>query len=283
MMRKVSRAVALAMLAASLFVAATLLIAGANPTASQASTQQSVAPALTADQAIAKVIAARKTSGFRVHAKLTRSAPGSDSAKDLRQLLIKGRRDGETTKTLYQVLWPAQFAGDAILIEDPGDHQMKGFVFRNGVATPLTSQLLEGEFFGSDIHIEDAVEGFWFWPSRKSVGLETIDKRHCMIVELRPGPDTVTEYSMVKAWVTPEISLAMKIQFYGRDGKLVRTATTERVVKEGKIWLAATLKILPVGSKSQTVFEGTKSERDLQLPAADFTIEAIKNFGKAGR
>jgi hypothetical protein len=287
MMRRVSRAGALALLAGNLFAAVSLLIAGTNPSTPQAVTPQASPQTLTAEQVIAKVIAARRTSGFRIHAKLMRDTAGAlggpDAAKDTRQLLIKGRRDGEVTKTLYQVLWPAKFAGEAILIEDPGDHQVKGFVFNNGVSTPLTSQALEGEFFGSDIHIEDAVEEFWYWPSHKSAGLETIDKRHCMIVELRPGPDTVTEYSMVKAWVAPEISLAMKIQFYARDGKLAKTVTTDRVVKEGKVWLAATLRILPAGGRSQTVFEGTKSERDLQLPAADFTIEAIKNFGKAGR
>ncbi|MFZ0820910.1 MAG: outer membrane lipoprotein-sorting protein [Candidatus Acidiferrales bacterium] len=283
MIPRVSRTHAIAVLAANLFAAASFLIAGTNPTTAQAAAPQSTAQALTADQVIEKVIAARRTSGFRVHAKLTRSTAALDSAKDVRQLLIKSRRDGEATKTLYQVLWPTKFAGEAILIEDSGDHQVKGFLFRNGAATPLTNQSLEGEFFGSDIHIEDAVEGFWYWPSRKSAGEETIDKRRCMIVELRPGPDTVTQYSMVKAWVAPEISLAMKIQVYGRDGKLVKTVTTDRVVKEGKLWLAATVKVLPVVGKTQTVLEGTKSERDLQLPAADFTIEAIKNFGKAGR
>jgi hypothetical protein len=275
MMPRVGRAGALAMLAVNLFAAATFLVAGQTPTTPQA---------LTADQLVAKVLAARRTSGFRIHAKLVRTIVSvmheSDSAKDTRQLLIKGWREGEATKTLYQVLWPAKFAGEAILVEDSGDHQVKGFVFKNGAAAPLTSQLMEGEFFGSDLHIEDAVEGFWYWPSRKSVGTETIEKRHCTIVELRPGPEGATQYSMVKAWVAPEISLAMKIQFYGRDGKLVKTVTTDRVVKEGKIWLAATLTVHFSGSSSQTMLEGTKSERGLQLPAADFTVEAIKNFGK---
>jgi hypothetical protein len=272
MMRRVSRARALVVVATNLFIAASFLVAGQTPTTSQT---------LTAEQIVAKVIAARRTSGFRVHAKLIRTPPGAGAAKETRQLLIKSRREGEATKTLYQVLWPAQFAGEAILVEDSGDHQMKGFVFRNGAATPLSSQMMESEFFGSDLRIEDAVEGFWYWPSRKSVGSEIIDKRHCTIVELRPGPDTVTQYSMVKVWISPEISLAMKIQFYGRDGKLVKTVTTDRVVKEGRIWLAATLKVLPASGRSQTVLEGTKSERDLQLPAADFTTEAIKNSGKA--
>jgi hypothetical protein len=271
MIRIVSRACVLGLFAAILFSAES------HRAFSQAGVQ-----ALTADQLVAKVVASRRTTGFRIRAKLTRSITGSDAAKDrdTRQLLIKGRRDGEATKLLYQVLWPTQFAGDAIVVEDPGDHHVKGFLYRKEVVTPLTDQLLEGEFFVSDLHVEDVIEGFWYWPSHKSAGEETIDKRHCMIVELRPGPDSTTQYSMVKAWVSPEILLAMKVQFYGRDGKLLKVVTTERVVKQGSRWVAATVKILPAGGRSQTVLEGTKADRDLQIPAADFTLEAIKQAVK---
>jgi hypothetical protein len=214
-----------------------------------------------------------------------RTTSGSDATndKDTRQLLIKTRRDGEGTKTLYQVLWPREFAGEAILIEDSGDHHAKGFLYEKKVTTPLTNQMMEAPFFGSDLRIEDVIENFWYWPSPKSVGMETIDKRLCMIIELRPGPDTVSQYSMVKAWVAPDIALAMKVQFFGRDGKLVKTVTTGRAVKLGGVWMAESLKIQSAGSKTQTVLVGTKSERDLQLPSADFTLDAIKDFAKGGR
>ncbi|HUK30524.1 MAG TPA: outer membrane lipoprotein-sorting protein [Candidatus Acidoferrum sp.] len=248
-------------------------------------TPQTKGPVLAADQVINKVIDARTTSGSRVHARLMRTSGGPDAAKgkDTRQLLIKTTRDGEKTKTLYQILWPAEYLGDSILIEDSGDHHPKGFLYQKKVATPLTSQMLEAPFFGSDLLIEDVIEDFWYWPSRRLAGEEVVDKRQCIIIELRPGPDSATQYSMVKVWVAPEISLPLKVQFFARDGKLVKTVTTDRVVKEGKVWLAATMKIQPAGSKSQTVLEGTKSERDLQLPSGDFTLDAIKDFAKGGR
>jgi hypothetical protein len=275
MIRTVSRVCVIVLCAAILFSAES------HSTFSQAGAQ-----ALTADQLVAKVVASRRTTGFRIRAKLIRSTlssmGGSDSNKDkdTRQILIKGRRDGEATKLLYQVLWPTQFAGDAIVVEDSGDHHVNGFLYQKEIVIPLTDQLLEGEFFESDLHVEDMFEAFWYWPSHKSAGEETIDKRHCMIVELRPAPDAVTGYSMVKTWVSPEILLAMKVQFYGRDGKLLKTVTTERVVKQGSRWVAATLKVLPAGGHTQTVLEGTKAERDLQIPTADFTVDAIKQTMK---
>jgi hypothetical protein len=274
MIRSISRA------GAVMAFAATFLAAMSIP-----AIPQTKGSALTADQVINKVIEARSTSGSRIHARLMRTSGGPDAAKgkDTRQLLIKTTRDGEKTKTLYQVLWPTEYLGDSILIEDSGDHHPKGFLYQKKVATPLTNQMLEAPFFGSDLRIEDVIEEFWYWPSRKLAGEEIIDKRVCVIVDLRPGPDSETQYSMVKVWVAPEISLPLKVEFFGRDGKLVKTVTTDRVVKEGKVWLAATMKIQPAGSKSQTVLEGTKSERDLQLPSGDFTLDAIKDFAKGGR
>jgi hypothetical protein len=274
MIRSISRAGAI------VAFAATFLAAMSVP-----ATPQTKGSALTADQVINRVIDARTTSGSRVHARLMRTSGGPDveKGKDTRQLLIKTTRDGEKTKTLYQVLWPREFAGDSILIEDSGDHHPKGFLYQKKIATPLTNQMLEAPFFGSDLRIEDVIENFWYWPSRRLAGEDTIDKRACTIVELRPGPDSETQYSMVKVWVATDIALPMKVQFFARDGRLLKTVTTDRVVKEGKVWLAATMKIQPAGSKSQTVLEGTKSERDLQLPSADFTLDAIKDFAKGGR
>ncbi len=53
-----------------------------------------VAQGLTADQLIAKVEAAQRTSGFRTRAKLIKTTPGSKTP-EVMQLVIKGRREGE--------------------------------------------------------------------------------------------------------------------------------------------------------------------------------------------
>src|SRR5204863_3947989 len=125
----------------------------------------SVAEELTAEQLVAKVVEARKTSGFRIRAKLIHTTPGSET-RDARQLLIKGRRDGEATKVLYQILWPTTVMGQTLVIEQSAQHKTTGFLFEPpNKVTALTPQLMTQPFFGSDLTIEDVAEDFWHWPT----------------------------------------------------------------------------------------------------------------------
>jgi hypothetical protein len=228
-----------------------------------------------ARELMAKVIEANRTTGFRVRAKLVVTAANPEH-RDVKQLLIKGRTEGKTTTTLYQILWPAEAKGQSLLIEKKGD-SVNGFLFEPpGTVRKLSPALLAQPFFGSDLAIEDLAEDFWDWPSQKIVGEETIDKRPCTIVESRPPGEIASSYLLVKTWIVPELALPLRVEKYGKNRRLVRRITADRIMKVNDRWRAADIIVDPDGGKSRTVLEGSKSERDLNLPAADFTLEAIK-------
>jgi hypothetical protein len=73
-----------------------------------------------AGELIAKVIEARQTTGYRVRARLVCTTSGAER-RDVTQLLIKGRRDGEASKVLYQILWPKRLIGETLVIERTAD------------------------------------------------------------------------------------------------------------------------------------------------------------------
>jgi len=237
----------------------------------------SVAEDLTAQHLINRVIDSRKTSGFRVRAKLILTVPGS-SKRDARQLLIKGRRDGEATRILYQALWPAEFKGRALLVEKPGDGKTTGFLFEPPEkVTPLTPDLMTRPFLDSDLTIEDLTEDFWRWPSQAIVGEEIVDLKPCKIVESRPPDGLVTSYSLVRSWISPELSLPLRVHKFGKDGQLLKRFNVEKLVKqEGNRWAPATLVIEPADNRHRTMLDGSKSERDIEIPAEDFTLDRIK-------
>ncbi len=237
----------------------------------------SAADDLTAQRLISKVVDSRKTSGFRIRAKLILSVPGSGK-RDARQLLIKSRRDGEATKVLYQALWPDEFKGRALLVEKPGDGKTAGFLFEPpDKVTPLTPELMTKPFLDSDLAIEDLTEDFWRWPSQKIVGEEVVDLKPCKIIESRPSDGLVTGYSLIKSWISPEMSLPMRLHKFGKDGKLVKRLNVEKVIKqENNRWAPATLVIEPADDSRRTMLDGSKSERDIEIPAEDFTLEKIK-------
>jgi hypothetical protein len=239
---------------------------------------QTTAP-LTADQLVARVIEVRNAERFQIRATLTRSTPGTD-VSDTRQLTIKGQWDRGQAITLFQQLWPVVAGGRALVVEDKGDHQLKGFRLESGKVTPLTTALLGDRLFDSDLVIEDVAEGFWFWPSRTIAGEEAVGAYTCVIVDLRPGPRTPTSYSLVKTWLSPELSTGLRAEQYGRDGRLVKRVGLYRMLNVHDRWMPGIITVEPADGKSRTVIEGVKLEQDVPLSAADFTVDAVRRAGR---
>jgi len=223
------------------------------------------------------VVAARQTSGYRVRARLVRTTSGSEQ-RDVTQLLIKGRRKGDDSKVLYQILWPAPLRGQTVVIEKTAGRNVRTWMFTppDQVVT-LTPERMSSPFFGSDLTIEDLAEEFWHWPTQEIVGEDTVGQRRCKILESRPSADTATSYSMVRTWIAPEIALPLLIEEFGKDGNLIKHITAGRITeRRNDYWTAANVIIEPADGRTRTVLEGSHADRDIEIPDEDFTVEQIK-------
>ena len=230
-----------------------------------------------AGELIAKVIAARQTTGYRVRARLVCTASGAER-RDVTQLLIKGRRDGEASKVLYQSLWPKRSIGETLVIERTADRNTRCWVFTppDGV-TLVTPEHLGSPFFGSDLTIEDLAEEFWHWPTQKIVGEETLAEHRCQVLDSRPAAGTATSYALVRTWIAPDLALPLRIDKFGRDGRLIKRITAENITRQkNNHWTAATVMVEPGDGRTRTALEGEHSDRDIEIPDEDFTVEGIK-------
>jgi hypothetical protein len=228
-----------------------------------------------ARQLIAKVFEARRTTGFRIRSKLTVTTSNSER-REVKQLLIKGRSDGIISETLYQVLWPSELKGQSLLIQKTTGRPVSGFIFEPPAVTKrLTTESMRESFFGSGLAIEDLAEDFWDWPSQKIIGQETIKERLCQIVESRPPGDAATGYSLIRTWIAPELALPLLVEKYGKNRRLIRRISADRIMKSSDRWIAATI-IVDLEGHGRTILEGSKTERDLDLPDSDFTLDALK-------
>jgi len=238
----------------------------------------------TAEQLIAKVEAAQRTSGFRTRAKLIKTTPGSKTP-EVMQLVIKGRREGESIRMLYQILWPKEAMGRALVVETSADGKVSGFLFEPpDRQVPLTPKVMSQPLFGTDVTVEDVAEAYWRWPRQKLAGEEKVSGRQCTIIESRPGAGTATAYSLVKSWIAPDIALPIMVEKFGKDGALVKRFLAAKVVKQSPgSWAAAIMVVDSVGGRGRTTLEGTRSERDIEVPAEQFTPEALKRIFTSSR
>ncbi|MBM3888348.1 MAG: outer membrane lipoprotein-sorting protein [Verrucomicrobia bacterium] len=233
-----------------------------------------------AKELIDKVINSRKTTGFKIRAKIIVVQAKSDK-RQTRQLLIKGRRDGEATKILYQALWPDAYKGRALLIEKSADHKTTGFLFTPpDKVTPLAPAVMKQSFLDSDLTIEDLAEDYWHWPLQKISGEETVSGKLCKILESRPDSGAATGYSLIKTWICLEIALPLRVHMFAKGEQPVKRINVEKFFQQGKRWVPATILIEPEDGHSRTTLDGSKSERDLDLPAEDFTVEKIKTLSQ---
>jgi hypothetical protein len=236
----------------------------------------------TVGELIARVVGARETIGYRVRARLVRTTTATGQRETM-QLLIKGRRDGEASKVLYQILWPAALAGQTLVIEKTAGRTTRIWLFTPPDKTADLTQEQAGEpFFGSDLSVEDLAEEFWSWPKQEIVGEETVGQNLCKVVDSHPDAGTKTGYLLVRTWIAPDLALPLRIEKFGKDGKFSKRITAEKITKQtNNRWTAANFIVEPADGRTRTALEGSRADRDVEIPAADFTVEKIKEALRA--
>jgi len=199
-----------------------------------------------------------------------------EGTKRVLQLQIKQRRTKTTTDLVYQVLWPDEHKGEAVIL-----HQVqrvaKGSIIvpQQPVRAIKASQMNEG-LFDSDLSYQDAVENFFAWKKQALVGSETINGVNCQILESKPDSSSVSIYAKVRSWIDPQRFVPMRIEKYSSSGELVRRIDVTRVARDEKHHpIPASLTVHGPRKNSVTEFNGARIDQDVQFTDADFTAAGV--------
>ena len=247
--------------------------------------QRAPAGVLTVDQLVTNVIGPRHDAAVRFNATLTHSTKGSDRPENnvTRQLVAAWLRDGGSTMMSYRQTWPVVLGGRVVVIAKTGDRRLHGFLYEGGRVTTLTDARLGTPFFDSDLILEDVAENFWYWTSRERLGEEAVGAYGCVIVGLRPPAGYAGTYSTIKAWLSPELALALRLDQFTPEGRFAKRISLYRELRLGDRWVPAIATAEPAGGRTRTVLEGTRYDPEARLTAADFTVAAVRKQVAAGR
>jgi hypothetical protein len=204
-----------------------------------------------------------------------------DSKTNL-QLLIKQRRTKGSSEVVYQVLWPKERKGEAVLLRKSGNGAISGahFVPPNKMET-IDAGDAGKPLFGSDLAYEDVVDNFYAWDQQSIVGTEAVDGVECQILESKPGK-AGSIYGSVKSWVDTRRMVPLRVEKYSTSGKAVRRIDTLRVVSSGGKQIPSNLAIRGPGRGGGTVLDGSKIRHDVNLTDREFTPEGLKESPAAG-
>lgn len=220
-------------------------------------------------KALAAQLAALQQDGSSF-ARVKMDGKSADGAKFTLQLQIKQRRSAKSTELVYQVLWPKERAGEAVLLRQSGG-EMSGTVF-----TPpdkfrtLTAGQMNESFLGTALSHADVLENFFTWSNQKIVGTEVVNKVSCQVLESRSGTATV------RSWIDMKRMVPMRVEKFLPSGAVVRKIETRNVANDDiNRNIPANLTILDVQKGSSTDLEGSKLKHGVTFEDREFTPEGL--------
>jgi outer membrane lipoprotein-sorting protein len=191
------------------------------------------------------------------------------------QLQIKQRRTASSAEVVYQILWPKERAGEAVLLRQPGNQASSGTLFvPPATFTPLDMKMA---LFGSALTYVDVLENFFAWPNQVIAGTEIMNRVSCQILESKPGQGQRSMYASIRTWVDSKRFVPLRIEKYNASGQLLRRIDSGRIVTDDmgrKVPAGLTISD-PINGRS-TELEGSKLTHGMSFTDAEFTSDGLK-------
>src|ERR1700738_3485168 len=157
-------------------------------------------PAMSARD-LAASLSSRRDGTSYVRLRLEVKQP-NDTAKIALQIQIKQRRTKAANDLVYQVLWPKERKGEAVLLHKAEGSPTSGSIFIPPDKTrALEPSELKEALFGSDLSYQDVIENVFGWEDQRIVGTDVLNRVNCLILESRPDKGASSFYGSVHSWI----------------------------------------------------------------------------------
>jgi hypothetical protein len=202
------------------------------------------------------------------------------TAKITLQLQIKERRSKTAADAVYQVLWPKERKGEAVLIHKTQGGPPTGSLFNPpDKLTALNASQMNGSFFGSDLSYEDLVENYFSWENQTIAGNDVVNRVNCIILESKPGKGEASSYASVRSWIDPRRLVPLRVEKYLPGGRLARRIETTRIAADDKgRSIPANLTVRGTRENSVTDLDGSRIRHDVIYLDREFTPEGLQEI-----
>lgn len=144
---------------------------------------------------------------------------------------------------------------------------------------PIAGSRKQDPFMGSDFTYEDVSGRHYTKDNHKLVGSEKFDKYDCYVTESTPKNPQEDVYSKLKAWIDKKTYTPMKVEFYDKEGKILRVYTSESMETiQGFPTIMKRVMVTPSkGTKSEILVNPKKVKYDVGLTEDLFSERSLKN------
>jgi len=234
------------------------------------------APPASSARDIASRLSAQQEGASYVRMLLEIKQP-ADNKKIALQVQIKERRTKTAADVVYQVLWPKERKGEAVLLHQTEGRPPTGALFvPPDKPRPLTAAQMSDPLFGSNLAYQDVIENFFAWESQTIIGAEIVNRVNCVILESKPGKDDHSIYGSVHSWIDARRLVPLRVEKLLPSGRLGRRIDTTRVAADDKgRSIPANIAVQGGKDNSVTELDGSRIKHDVNYTDHDFSPDGI--------
>jgi hypothetical protein len=189
------------------------------------------------------------------------------------------RRKGGQLQSVVRFRAPQEVAGTAFLMLERPKGESEQHIYLPGLKRTrrIVGREREGSFMGSDFSYADFERRDTRDSSQKRLPDEDLGGVKTYVLESTPKNPATSAYSKIETWVRQDNFLPLRIRFYDKSGKLLKTYYTKRIrTMEGR----------PVIVEAQIVNKQTGHTTDLvvdnlrprnSIPDTAFTPTALEH------
>ncbi len=191
---------------------------------------------------------------------------------------LRRRKNGQL-QSLTRFRSPAEVAGIAFLMLERGGSDSEQYIYLPG--TGKTRRLVRSDrdksFMGSDFTNADMESRDTRVANHKRLADEDVGGVKAYVLESIPKKDSGSTYSKIETWVRQDNFLPLRIRFYDKSGKLLKTLYTKRIkTVEGQPVIVETQMVnKQTGHTTEIVVDSVKARKD--IPDAAFSPTALEH------
>lgn len=173
----------------------------------------------------------------------------SDGSKKERQLTILRKNEGEA-RALIRLQKPSDLKGLSLLtVSEGGKEDQWLYLPSDKKSRRILGSSKKGKFLDSEIAFEDLRISMYKEFNNRIIK----ENAKTVQIESKAKGDTESSYGRIITWVNKADSRIEKVDYYDKDGKLLKKATFSKYEKVGdKFWRARNVQVVNVQDKRKT-------------------------------
>ncbi|MCK5689630.1 outer membrane lipoprotein-sorting protein [Myxococcota bacterium] len=210
-------------------------------------------------------------------ARLTLTLQSKSGHKRERVVEVRSRTFNELEHTLMRFEAPADVAGTGFLIieNDEGDDDQFLFLPALNKTKRISGKQRTQRFMGTDLTYSDLESRDLQDSTLKKLEDSKTGGQPSFVIESTPKEARKNQYSKTISWIHQKSFVILKVEFYDKRGKLLKTLKVKRLEKKNERWVAMTSEIKNLKSKTSTTIEVNAIDFEAELTEADFTRRAL--------